>query len=384
MDRRDRLYQQVANRLRDAMDAGSYAERLPTENELVDQFEVSLTTIKKALSLLVEEGRIVRISGKGTFPTTSALASGDRSDRAESPKTVGFLIPVLPDEFSRRLLKGVTERLAKDGVYPVIGLTAPDSGQEAEVIRRMRDLGVEGLIICPLERELYNEEILRLKLDRFPFLLVDRRLPGIETSYVIGDGRGLTRQAVEHLVSLGHERIALAATSLRPQLTQSLAERIEGFQEAMRDHGLDGDEIWTVSESPTPEAEAWTMIKQRLLSGVTAVIGTTTLDTVLIWRAAEAVRIRIPEDLSLVGFDYSGIVDSPGIDLAPAPAYEMLTWLDQSEEAMGNKAAELILEVIADPSALPCAVVPGVFHPGGTTAEARSGQITPRIETASR
>ncbi len=376
MDRRDRLYQQVAARLREVMDAGSYAERLPTENELVDQFQVSLTTIKKALSLLVEEGRIVRIAGKGTFPVASGVPSTTQSDRSG---TVGFLIPVLPDEFSRRLLKGVTERLAEAGMHPVLGLTAPDSDREAAVIRRMRDLGVDGLIICPLERELYNEEILRLKLDRFPFLLVDRRLPGIDTSYVVGDGRGLTRQAVKHLVGLGHERIALAASSLQPQLTQSLVERIEGFQAAMKDHGLDSDEIWTVSESLTPEAEAWAMIKDKLHSGVTAVIGTTTLDTVLIWRAAEELGVKIPKDLSVVGFDYSGVVDSPATDWAPAPPHERLTWLDQCEEAMGTKAAELILAVIEDPSALPHAVVPGVFHPGKTTAAARSSRFTSAV-----
>ena len=169
LDRNNRLYQQVADRLREGLDAGQYAERLPTESELVEHFQVSLTTIKKALSLLVEEGRIVRISGKGTFPV-------DHQSKEAPPShgsgLVGFLIPVLPDEFSRRLLKGATERLAEANVHPVIGLTASDSAHEAGVIRRMREMGVDGMIICPIEREIYNEEILRLKLDRFPFVLI--------------------------------------------------------------------------------------------------------------------------------------------------------------------------------------------------------------------
>jgi len=108
MDRRDRVYQKEAYRLREAILSGRYPERLPTENALVEQFQVSLTTVKKALSLWVEEGRIVRIAGKGTFPMDRGATSPTRRGRSG---LVAFLIPMLPDEFSRRLLKGATERL---------------------------------------------------------------------------------------------------------------------------------------------------------------------------------------------------------------------------------------------------------------------------------
>lgn len=369
MDRNNRLYQQVADRLREGLDAGQYAERLPTESELVEHFQVSLTTIKKALSLLVEEGRIVRISGKGTFPVDHQSKEAPSS---HGSGLVGFLIPVLPDEFSRRLLKGATERLAEANVHPVIGLTASDSAHEAGVIRRMREMGVDGLIICPIEREIYNEEILRLKLDRFPFVLIDKRLPGIETPFVVGDGPGLIRTAVQHLAELGHQHIALAASSPLPQLTQSLAERIEAFEAAMAEYDLNADAIWTVSESPDATVEAWTGIHEGLKGEVTAVIATTTLDTILIRRAASDLRLKLPEDLSVIGFDYSGVVDAPWEAFSPLPPEETLTWLDQSEEVMGRKAAELILEVMANPLLSPYAIVPGVFHRGGTTAAPRA------------
>jgi GntR family transcriptional regulator of arabinose operon len=280
------------------------------------------------------------------------------------------LIPVLPDEFSRRLLKGVTEGLSERGLAPVLGLTAPDSASESRAIRRLRRLGIDGLIVCPMEGELYNEEILRIKLDRFPFVLLDRRLNGIDTPYVVGDGGGLVKVAVQHLAGLGHRHIALLATTPKAERTQSLAARIAGFEEAMAAHVSAKPAVWTVHEDEQKNRAPLDLVLGHLarMPEVTAVIGITTRDTLLVRSAARALKLRIPEDLSIVGFDYSGVVDAEVGGFAEG---EGLTWLDQSEEQMGRKAAELIAAVVEDPESSPHAVIPGVFHQGGTTASPR-------------
>jgi DNA-binding LacI/PurR family transcriptional regulator len=355
MDRRERLYQQVADALRHALEEGRYADRLPTENALVEQFHVSLTTVKKALQVLVDEGRIVRISGKGTFPvrpgSPPTVTAAPRSGR------VGFLIPSLPDGFARRLLKGAAERLARNQVYLLLGLTAPDMNSESAVIRRFRDQGVDGMIICPVPGEHYNEEILRMKLDRFPFVLVDKWLTGIDTPYVVSDSRRLVKQAVEHLAGLGHRRVALLTVSTdHPELTQSLAERIRGFEEGIAETGLVmGDNpLWMVPDGMTPDASRMLPVIERWLSEteVTAVIACTTEDTLLVLQAAT-------------------FIAEGGL---PAT----LTWIDQSEEEMGRQAAEIMLQVIADPVQTPKSVVPGLLHIGASTATPPALTVTDR------
>ncbi|MCY0878436.1 MAG: GntR family transcriptional regulator [Firmicutes bacterium] len=379
MNRKDRLYQQVAEQLRREILEEHYIDRLPTEQELVNRFQVSLTTIKKALSLLVQEGRVIRIPGKGTFPV-------DQHQPEMSPQRlsglIAFLIPSLPDEFSRRLLKGAAERLNDASYSLVLGLTAPDPDREAQVITHMRELGVSGLIICPQERELYNEEILRLKLDRFPFVLLDRWLPGVDTPYVVSDGRRLVKAAVDHLVKLGHRSIALVATSLQPQLTQSLAERMEGFREACYENHVEQHDTWTINENmSSSELDAYELIRNRLQEDYTSVIATTTTDTVLVLRAAAELGLSIPADLSVVGFDYSGgfLHDVQG-NIFP----QGLTWIDQSEETMGRKAADILLDVIRDPSQSPKAVIPGTLHQGATTAPPRAHTRLHTIHTGAQ
>ncbi len=367
MDRRGRLYLQVAETIRQDLVNGRYADRLPTEAELVDVFQVSLTTVKKALSVLVEEGRIERISGKGTFPVKGAPAQ-PRGSSVDG--IVGFLIPVLPDEFARRLVLGVAEALAAHDSFLLLGMTGSGPEREAEMIRSFRDKGVRGLIICPIEGELYNEEILRLKLDRFPFVLVDRWLTGIDTPYVVCDSRSLVRSAVEHLAHLGHRRMAMVSMSRPvPWSTQSLAERIEEFDGMVKDLGFDpgGEAVWVVDENEPVDRKVEVVMDRIRASGVTALVGSTTFDTQLICQAVGRLGLRIPRDLSIISYDYSGADETlamAGLEGLCGP----LTWLDQHEETMGRRAAEVLLEVIGDPHSTPKALVSGELHPGASTA----------------
>ncbi len=369
MDRRGRLYLQVSEAIRRDLAEGRYADRLPTEAELRDRFQVSLTTVKKALSLLVAEGRIERISGKGTFPIKSAST---RCPERSATGVAGFLISGLPDEFSRRLLRGVADELALHDRFLLLGTTGSGPEREAEVIRKFRDQGVDGLIICPLEGELYNEEILRLKLDRFPFVLIDRWLTGIDTPYVVCDNRPLVRAAVEHLVGLGHRRLAMVSMGQpRPWSTQSLAERIDEFQLVTSQLSLEscGEAVWVVDEHDPLDGKIRTVMNRMRGSGVTALIGSTTSDTQLICQAAGGLGLRIPQDLSVVSYDYAGTDPSlvaAGVGGLAGP----LTWIDQQEETMGRRAVELLLEVIADPQRTPKALVTGILHPGTSTVPA--------------
>lgn len=368
MDRRGRLYLQVAETLRQELDDNRYRDRLPTEAELVDRFQVSLTTVKKALSLLVEEHRIERISGKGTFPVRGPQVPAPPRERSG---IVGFLVPVLPDEFSRHLMCGAAEALAEHDAYLLLGLSGGTTESEADVIRTFRAKGVDGLIICPVEGELYNEEILRLKLDRFPFVLVDRWLFGIDTPYVVCDNGPLIRSAVAHLADLGHRRIALVSMSRpSPEATQSLAVRIEGFLDALREFALlDGDgAVWVVTDEEVSDDARIEILMGRIAQlEATALIGSTTYDTALILCAAERLGLSIPDDLSVVSYDFAGTGQAvwPG---GGVPWGTPLTWIDQSEEQMGRRAAELLLEVIDDPLRTPKAMVPGTLHLGASTA----------------
>ena len=74
------------------------------------------------------------------------------------------------------------------GCELVIYLTENSSLREKEAIQQLISMGAAGLLIFPIDAEQYNEDIIKLKMDNYPFVLIDRYLPGIETSYVNSNG----------------------------------------------------------------------------------------------------------------------------------------------------------------------------------------------------
>jgi DNA-binding LacI/PurR family transcriptional regulator len=108
--------------------------------------------------------------------------------------------------------------------------------EEAEAIRSLVRLGVEGLIIWPVHGEYYNAALLRLILDGFPVVLVDRYLKGIPASAVYTNNRLATQELTEFLLDQGHENIAFVSPPL--ENTSSLEERAQGFMAAFSQRGI--------------------------------------------------------------------------------------------------------------------------------------------------
>src|SRR5699024_3450748 len=82
------------------------------------------------------------------------------------------------------------------------------------------------------DAETYNEEILSLKMAKFPFVLIDRYLPGIDTHFVHSNGYLGAKLAVDHLWALGHREIAICSNS--PRLTVTVSDRISGYMDALK------------------------------------------------------------------------------------------------------------------------------------------------------
>lgn len=374
------LYQQIAESLRSSIAANHLGDRLPTENQLAQAFHVSVPTIKKALSVLVADELITRIPGKGTFVksmhTTLAGSSTkvnvpDR-ETSDRPTIIGVILAGMQDTFSTRLLNGISDGLASHNAHALLGISSDQQESESETIDRFLRAGVDGLIIFPVEGELYNADIVGLSLQRFPLVLVDRWMPGIDVSRVVGEHAKGAADAVNYLLNLGHRRIGLVSVaSDYPLSTQSIIERKEGFIRAFRERNLPWDErwLWMVGRDDIKdEGEAVSFLIEQLENApsVTALIGVSASDTRLIVQAAREFGLGIPNDLSVMGFDAGSRVggfnsmDFEGGDVAP------VAWLDQSEYTIGAEAAKLVCRLIARPSTNEVIEVPVVLRPGKT------------------
>jgi GntR family transcriptional regulator of arabinose operon len=319
--------------------------RIPSENELAEQFNVSRITVKNALSELVDRGVVYRQQGKGTF--VSEIGQGDllvkAADVSVSPskRTIGFLLPRLDNRFTANILSGIEDSFSERGYRLLFSKTNDSQAEEILKIREMQQYGVQGLIIYPVEGEKYNNEILSLTLIKFPLVLLDRLLKGIDTNSVSSNNFQGAIDAVGHLYELGHRHIGFISTNAEG--TSSIEDRLAGYEQALEDrHILINRSLQMTRLSiNSSDEEVSKLIEQFLLANphMSALLSSNYSPHVI--QTARRLGIRVPEDLSVVFFDD---VVHPEFAIVPP------TVVIQQERELGREAGKLIVEQIENGS----------------------------------
>ncbi|TDD02485.1 GntR family transcriptional regulator [Nonomuraea deserti] len=245
------LYERIIEYVLDEIRRGALVpgDRVSSEMELAEQFEVSRITSKRALELLRQAGVVERIRGKGSFvadelPDLDQLAipaPGAAAERAaqgeRAPGAIAMIYPDASEAYGLELLAAVEERCAEHGIALVIKRTRGDQAEEERAIASMVDGGlVDGLIVFPVHGEYYNARLLRTILAGYPLVLVDRYLAGIQACAVHTDNVAAGRTLTDRLLDLGHRHIAFVSPP--PENTSSIEERLEGFRTALAGRGL--------------------------------------------------------------------------------------------------------------------------------------------------
>jgi len=367
------LYVKIREYIKNQIDSGSLkpGDQVPTEAELMDKFQVSRVTITTAIKHLVEEGLVYRIAGKGTFveaysadtprPVSPALTSMPIQMNA-----IGFIMYPARDLFMYRLLLGI-EEACRDQGYALMVRSSLSQKDEIQAIKELVAAGVKGLIIYPLDGEAYNEAILELKANHFPFVLVDRYLPGIKTNSVYSDNYGGAMQATEHLIALGHRNIGVVSSP--KSKTSSAEERFQGYLEAIRLAKIQVQpHHWLTridDESPFhDEITAIEHIEEWLSENrdITAIFAVQSQDAIYISKVAAKLNIRVPEDLSIMTFD------NPGISVLNNAYF---THMQQNLELMGNRSVELLIKGIQNPQIAEQINIPVTLINGQSTLEVK-------------
>lgn len=337
------MYKKIENYIVDQIRNENWKpmSRIPSENELADQFGVSRITVKNALVDLVEKGAVYRLQGKGTFVSDrmseEMLTMTPSASEVVSKNSVGFLLPRLDNRFTANLISGIEDSLSARGYHLLFSKTNDSQECEIRKIREMKQAGVAGLIIYPVEGENYNNEILSLTLNRFPLVLLDRLLKGVETNTVSSNNYAAGKQAVQHLFELGHQHIGFIST--KSEGTSSIEERLAGYEQALEEHHILIDRSLQMTRLPmtSSDEEVIGMIQQFLQanSHMTAAISSNFSPHVI--QAALGLGLRVPEDFSVVFFDD---VVYPDFSIVPPTA------VIQQERGLGREAGNLIVDQI--------------------------------------
>lgn len=337
------LYKQIQNDLTNQIKLGKLkpGDRVPSEKELAESFNVSQITSKHALIGLAEEGLIYRVKGKGSFVS-------EQTTSLEPPKNkglIGLIFPTMVMPVEIELFQYIEKLIYQNGFQLLVKISHEKLEEESAAIQKFLETGVKGLFILPTINELYNEEILKLAIARFPVVLVDRYLKNIQTSSVYSDSYNGTRMGVAYLVGRNHRKIAL----ISPDNTNSAAgDRRDGF-------------VATLMENNIPiDKSNWCLVsRQTILSGgegemvyhffknhpdVTACFCVDYHMTKLTCEAMERLGRKIGRDIEVVSFD--------------PPGYANICYLSQDTKAIAQNAFRIMLNQIEDNSKIESLVVP--------------------------
>jgi DNA-binding LacI/PurR family transcriptional regulator len=246
--------------------------------------------------------------------------------------TVGILVSDPRNEAHTLVMHGIQESTSAAGSRPLIMHGRTDPQLERQLVDAFLDIRVDGLIF--LGSELPSEQLTAIG-EQLPVAIVGRRLPPDSVDVVVADSRTGARLAVEHLVELGHRRIAHIDATLARDEPQCRA----GYLDGMEHHGLTPIVVAGSLYQEGGEAAAQQLLD--LDDTPTAIFAASDLSALGAREVLEAASFPIPERISLVGYNDSPFARLHGIDL---------TSVREPSEAMGIYASEVVANRIQDPS----------------------------------
>jgi LacI family transcriptional regulator len=253
-------------------------------------------------------------------------------------RIVGIIIPeavttLFTDPFFAHLLCGITKTCNSERYQLMLSLFNDPAGPEVMYRRVIHSGHVDGVIVASTHTD--DPLFARLLQDGVPFVLAGRH-PDERVNYVDVDNVGGARMAVEHLIRLGHRRIATITGPLRMAHGE---DRLIGYRQALEAHQIAVDEKLIV-EGDYTEASGSVGAQRLLPIKPTAIFAASDIMAIGALRAIRDAGLRVPEDVALVGFD----------DVSIAAAIEpALTTIQQPIEHLGSMAAELLLEILEHP-----------------------------------
>ncbi|MHA6758444.1 LacI family DNA-binding transcriptional regulator [Streptacidiphilus sp. PAMC 29251] len=307
------------------------AGKLPTEQELAREQGVSLSTVRRAVDLLVQDGLVYRRQGSGMY-----IAS---ADKAGSGPLIGVAVPSMTYYYPR-IIVGIERELARHGAQMLLRSTDWDPDRERQAIEGLTKAGAAGLILVPS----LDQADPRSRLDELEDLgtalvLVERglELPATLNEFVGSNHAAGARAAVKHLLALGHTRIGyLERTSphTAPQIRSGLRIGLENA-------GL-GTEPVVVESLPRWTGDDAARFLDRLLERrATAALCFADREATLLVGAARQRGLDVPGDLSVVGYD-DEVADLSDV---------RLTAVSPAKAEIGRLAVEILRARLADPGA---------------------------------
>lgn len=307
-------------------------EKLPSENQFTVQYSLSRHTVRKALSLLEQEGYIEACHGKGTF-------CSEKMRHMKKSRNIAVVTTYISDYIFPRLIQGMDNVLSEQGYSIILKNTGNSRQKEAKCLEELLQKDIDGLIIEPSKSQLScRHPGLYENLEKYqiPYIFIQ----GIYTEMkdkphiLMDDTRG-GYLVTKYLLEQGHRRIT---GFFKADDIQGI-QRHKGYVRALQEAGIPYDPdlvVWFHTEDRRSKPSM--MVKEMVKTGSLphGIVCYNDQIAVQVIESLEDCGLQVPKDISVTGYDNS----------LYAQRGTGITTIAHPQERLGEMAAELILEKI--------------------------------------
>lgn len=265
--------------------------------------------------------------------TPNSLA---RSLRTKATLIVALVIPDVMNPFFPSLVRGVDDTVTQAGYRLLLCNSDGNPQKELSILNVLLEKRVDGVVFTPTGES--KEALEFVQSNQLPVVLLDRIVDSSSVDCITTDHYVGALRAVQHLINLGHRNIGHITG---PRGVYSAEERIRGYRDALQQAGIPVDEALMVHGDFTRYA-GWSGLDAFLKNRkrVTAIFASNDLSAVGVMERARDLGLRVPEEVSVCGFDdidYATVV-TPRLSTVAQPKYKL-----------GQLAAQLLLRRIQEP-----------------------------------
>ncbi|MBB6450929.1 GntR family transcriptional regulator of arabinose operon [Geomicrobium halophilum] len=330
-------YKQIKQHIKSKILDGSFQphQKLNSEYEFVEEFQVSRHTIRQAIGELVSEGWLYRNHGVGTF-------CADRSNMVNNPsrKNIAIITTYISDYIFPHLIRGAESYLSDKGYNVMIFSTNNEFEKEKLALENILTQQVDGVIIEPTKSAFSNPNLsyyLNLENSNIPYVMFHAYYEELDPFSLTLNDEAAGFLITEHLIRRGHKNIIGA---FKNDDTQGI-QRMKGFFKAHRKHNCRIDPSLLITYSTLEKNDKSVREVGKLLkrndNKPTGIVAYNDELVIKLLKVLRSHQLSVPDDISILGIDDSHFTEATEIKFSSAK---------HPKEKLGQDAAKMIVDLI--------------------------------------
>lgn len=328
-----KLYEVIIESILKKIENNEFSFETPicTESRLMEEFQVSRITAKRAITELEYQGILYRKRGVGSFVARDIFHKKEQISTA--PRVCAFVLPfTIRQENIFRMISRINGKLSNSNCFLSLFITDGNKSKEQSVLRQLLEQNVSGILYYPVSANIHLDLLNQFVFRGIPVVVLDQPIAAPYLYNILCDNFSGGKQLTEHLISLGHETISFFSTSSL-DTTPSVAERLGGYLQAMQEanYPVEPELIVTHPTGDSLDAIQEQLVRLREL-GVTGIVCENDGIAATLIEACSNLNLKVPDDISICGF---------------SDDYDSITSIYQNEELMAEHVGDIFSKTLA-------------------------------------